>query len=60
MSILESNIHPSELLRTKIKEFWINKHKFFFKNGQFTFNFYLNNILTRLFIELKKKNKNNN
>ena len=36
------NIHQSELLRTKTKEFNINKHNFLlnFKNGQFTF-FYL-------------------
>ena len=33
------NIHQSELLRTKTKEFKINEYNFFFnfKNGQFTF-----------------------
>ena len=34
------NIHPSELLRKKIKEFRINEHKKILKklNGQFTFS----------------------
>ena len=32
------NIHPNELLHTKIKELRINEHKFFFLNGQFTFS----------------------
>ena len=32
------NIHPNELLRTKIKEFRIKEHNFFFLNGQFTFS----------------------
>ena len=35
------NIHPSELLRKKIKEFRINEHKKNLKkklNGQFTFS----------------------
>ena len=32
------NIHPSELLRTKINESRINKHKKVLKNGQFTFS----------------------
>ena len=45
------NIYPSELLRTKIKEFTINEHNFFFKDN---LHFLLNNILTRLFKELKK------
>ena len=45
------NIYPSELLYTKIKEFTINEHNFFFKDN---LHFLLNNILTRLFKELKK------
>ena len=34
------NIHPSELLHTKTKEFRINEHNFFFnfKNRQFIFS----------------------
>ena len=42
------NIHQSELLRTKTKEFRINKHKFFFKKWTI-YIFYL-----LLFKELKK------
>ena len=43
------NIHPSEVFGTKIKEFKINEHK---KMDNLHFPF--NNILTRLFKELKK------
>ena len=47
------NIHPSELLHTKTKEFRINEHKkVFFKIDNLYF--LLNNILTRYFKELKK------
>ena len=46
------NIHPSELLRTKTKEFRINEHKKIKKIENLHFLF--NNILTRLFKELKK------
>ena len=52
------NINLSELLRKKTKESKINKHKKNFKNGQFTFFIFLpNNVLTRLFKELKKNKK---
>ena len=47
------NIHLSELLGTKIKEFRINEHK---KKNILkidNLHFPLNNILTRLFKELK-------
>ena len=47
------NIHPNELLRTKIKEFRIKEHNFFFKMDNL--HFLPNNILTRLFKELKIK-----
>ena len=46
------NIHSSELLCTKTKEFRINEHKNILKMDNL--HFLLNNILTRLFKELKK------
>ena len=46
------NIHSSELLCTKIKESRINEHKNIFKIDNL--HFLPNNILTRLFEELKK------
>ena len=49
------NIHQSELLRTKTKEFKINEHNFFLILKMDNLHFLLNNILTRLFKELKKK-----
>ena len=46
------NIHPGELLHTKIKEFRINEHKK--KNLKiYNLHFLSNNIFTRLFKELK-------
>ena len=48
------NIHLSELLGTKIKEFRINEHKVFFFFLMDHLNFLSNNILTRLFKEKKK------
>ena len=44
------NIHPSELLCTNTKEFIINEHKKKMDN----LHFLSNNILTRLFKELKQ------
>ena len=49
------NIHPSELLRTKTKEFRINKHN---KKKMDNLHFLPNNILTRLFKKLKKYKNN--
>ena len=46
------NIHSSELLCTKTKEFRNNEHKNILKMDNL--HFLLNNILTRLFKELKK------
>ena len=45
------NIHSSELLCTKTKEFRNNEHKNILKMDNL--HFLLNNILTRLFKELK-------
>ena len=45
-------IHSSELLYTKIKESTINEHKNIFNIDNL--HFLPNNILTRLFKELKK------
>ena len=50
------NIHLSELLSTKTKEFRINEHKNILKIDNL--HFLPNNTLTRLFKEFKK-NKNN-
>ena len=47
------NIHSSELLCTKIKESRINEHKNILKMDNL--HFLPNNILTRLFKELKKE-----
>ena len=47
------NIHPSELLCIKTNESRINEHKFFLKKMD-NLHFLPNNILTRLFKELKK------
>ena len=47
------NIHPNELLCTKTKEFRINEHKKKIKKID-NLHFLSNNILTRLFKELKK------
>ena len=47
------NIHPSELLCTKTKEFRINEHKKVFLKMD-NLHFLPNNILTRHFKELKK------
>ena len=49
------NIHLSELLCTKTKEFRINEHKNILKIDNL--HFLPNNILRRLFKELKKKKK---
>ena len=49
------NIHSSELLCTKTKEFRINEHKNISKMDNL--HFLSNNILKRLFKEFKK-NKN--
>ena len=49
------NIHLSMLLSTKIKESRSNEHK---KKKNDNLHFPLNNILTRLFEELKKIYKN--
>ena len=46
------NIHLSELLHTKIKESRINEYKNFLKKID-NLHFLSNNILTRLFKELK-------
>ena len=46
------NIDPSELLHTKTKESRINEHKSFFLKMD-NLHFLPNNILTRLFKELK-------
>ena len=46
------NIHSSELLCTKTEEFRINEHKNILKIDNL--HFLPNNILTRLFKELKK------
>ena len=55
------NINLSELLRKKTKESKINKHKKNFKKFKkwtiYIFIFIPNNVLTRLFKELKKKKK---
>ena len=48
------NIHSSELLRTKTKKSRTNKHKKI-KIKKDNLHFLSNNILTRLFKELKKK-----
>ena len=57
------NINLSELLRKKTKESKINKHKKNFKKFQkwtiYIFIFLPNNVLTRLFKELKRKRKKN-
>ena len=50
------NIHSSELLCTKTKEFRINEHKNISRMDNL--HFLPNNILRRLFKKLKKKNKN--
>ena len=47
------NIHLSQLLRTKTKESKINEHKKVFLKMD-NLHFLPNNILTRLFKELKK------
>ena len=47
------NIHSSELLCTKTKEFRINEHKNISKMDNL--HFLPNNILRRLFKEFKKK-----
>ena len=47
------NIHSSELLCTKTKKSRINEHKNIFKKMD-NLHFLLNNILTRIFKELKK------
>ena len=49
------NIYPSELLSTKTKEFRINEQKKNFKIDNL--HFLPNNILIKLFKELKKKKK---
>ena len=46
------NIHQNDLLHTKIKESRINEHKLFLKKMD-NFHFLPNNILIRLFKELK-------
>ena len=55
------NVYPCELLLTKIKEFRINEYKK--KKKKFKkmkiLHFLPNNILTRLFKELKNIYKNN-
>ena len=51
------NIYPSELLSTKTKEFRINEQKKNFKIDNL--HFLPNNILIKLFKELKKKRKKN-
>ena len=48
------NIHSSELLCTKTKEYKINEHKKIYKIKDNLY-FLPNNILTRLFKELKIK-----
>ena len=48
------NIYQSELLHTKIKQSRINEHKLLLKKMD-NFHFLPNNILIRLFKELKKK-----
>ena len=48
------NIHPSDLLRAKTKDFRINEQKKVLKMDNL--HFLPNNILIRLFKELKKKN----
>ena len=48
------NIHSSELLYTKYKKSRINEHKNIFKKMD-NLHFLPNNILTRIFKELKKK-----
>ena len=50
------NIHPSKLLHTKTKESKTNEHKNFIKKKMDNLHFLPNNILTRLFKELKKMN----
>ena len=52
------NIHSSELLYTKNKKSRINEHKNILKKMD-NLHFLPNNILTRIFKELKKKKKNN-
>ena len=52
------NIHSSELLCTKTNESRINEHKNIFKMDNL--HFLSNNILRRLFKELKKKMTINN
>ena len=47
------NVYPCELLLTKIKEFRINEYKKKIKKMKILY-FLPNNILTRLFKELKK------
>ena len=55
------NVYPCELLLTKIKEFRINeyKKKKKIKKKMKILHFLPNNILTRLFKELKNIYKNN-
>ena len=48
------NIHQNELLHTKIKESRIDEYKLFLKKMD-NFHFLPNNILIRLFKELKKE-----
>ena len=52
------NVYPGELLLTKIKEFRINEYKKKIKKMKILY-FLPNNILTRLFKELKNIYKNN-
>ena len=54
------NVYPCELLLTKIKEFRINEYKKKnLKKKMKILHFLPNNILTRLFKELKNIYKNN-
>ena len=50
------NIYPSDLLRAKTKDFIINEQKKVLKMDNL--HFLPNNILTRLFKELKKYKNN--
>ena len=52
------NLHSSELLYAKTKEFTVNQHKNIFKMDNLYF--LPNNILTKLFKEFKKKMTINN
>ena len=53
------NVYPCELLLTKIKEFRINEYKKKNFKKMKILHFLPNNILTRLFKELKNIYKNN-